>query len=229
MTVPSLAELRSYVEELIESRKPEGKFYVFEWEFLVQQSRRNFKTTSPAISSRLKEMLAEGALDRVEISHHGYTYLDSRSPCEYGTLYFQYTGYREDYGYITADRIQDMQNVWKNGRRYLYTTGSQLRRMQMHFLKIKEEHDAKEKAKEADEKARLWEILEKASPGAKQVLDDLYELLSSGDVRSQVKAHLWDRRGVAEAWVEIAARNTEQSVRLIDVIRRGLAGKDEES
>ncbi len=230
MAVPTLDELHSYVEELIAGRQPEDQFYVFEWEFLVQMSRRHFHTTTPAIVPRMKKLLEEGDLAKVTVSHHGYAHLVENDTITYGMLSFQYTdSYREDYGYITANRILDRKNVWRDGNRYLFTTTAQSERMKAHFLKIRKERAAKEKAKDADEKARLWKLLEAASPGAQQVLDDLYAVLKGDGERRHldVSASLWDRRDSEETCVEINTRSMDQSVRLIDIIRRGLASKEE--
>jgi hypothetical protein len=227
MAVPTLDELYDVVKGVIVGRQPEGEFYIFEWNYLVQMARRHFRTTTPAVDSRMKKLLEEGRLAKVKVSHHGFAFLKDDSFRTHGTLYFQYASdYRKDYGYVTANRIQGMKNVWVDGYRNLFTSSTQFEQMTTHFRSLKEQADVEEKSQEEADRVRLWEVLEAERPGSRKVLDDLYSVLKGDtNLAAKVEARLWTRRGQEDLWVDITAHGLEQAVRLIDIIRAGLAAE----
>lgn len=232
MAVPTNAELHQFIGELIEHHQPDGEFAVFEYEFLIDQAWRHFKTTSAAVRPRLKSLVEEGSIKPVSISHTGHVYPDKDLALGLFTLYFAYrnpSGYahaKEEYGLVTAKRPEKHDNVWRSGYQDLYTTAAQHDAMITHFQELKAERAAKAKAKDEQETAQLWELLEAASPGARQVLDELDRRLHGGEYLSEVRASLTERRKTGHTvWLEIAARTTEHSVTLIDIIRRGLAAE----
>lgn len=235
MAVPTLDQLHEFISELIDRRQPEGQFAVFEHEFLAANAWRHFRTTSPAIRTRINTLIEEGRLKPVNISNTGHVYPDDEELSRgLFTLYFQYhnpSGYGHDpenYGFVTAKRIEKHDNVWRSGYRNLYTTADQRDAMIAHFKEVRAKRAEKAKTKREQEEARMWELLEAASPGARQVLDDLRSRIDNDGPRSEVEPRLTQRLdGEERLSLSVDTRGTANTAILIDIIRRGLAASKE--
>lgn len=236
MAVPTLDQLHEFIDELVVKHQPPDQFAVFEPEYLAKSAWRHFRTTSPAIRSRISQLVEDGKLARVKISESGFVYTgDEVLDQGLFSLYFQYAnphGYRHmpptDYGFVTAKRTEGHRNVWRDGLRYLYTTAEQHRLMIEHFREVKVERARQQQDKEDKERRRTAELLESSSPGGQQVLSDLYERLDNGKAHLEVEADVRERRdGSLRLGISIDTRTTEQSVALLEIIRRGLAGSEE--
>lgn len=234
MAVPTLDELHAFYVEFVEKHQPPGQFAVFESEYLAKNAWRHFRSTSPAIRSRLKQLVEDGKLARVKVSESGFVYTDDEV-LDQGlfSLYFQYAnpfGYMhapDDYGFVTAKRAQGHRNVWRDGLRYLYTTADQHQLMIEHFHKVKAERVRKQQDERDKDRRRTAELLESSSPGGQQVLSDLYDRLDNGKTHLDVEAHVRERAdGSLRLGISIDTRATEQSISLLEIIRRGLAASD---
>lgn len=227
MPAPTPDELLETIEAVIAEHQPEGQYAVFEWDYLKTLGFRRHKTTSNAVGIRMRTLLDEGRLTSVKISSSGHL-MDRQPGSALQLLYFQYkTNYhRPEWGLITAERPKNMRNVWTDGDRYLFTTTPRHEAMTAHFEKLKEQKRARDEAREAEKERRLWELLEDAFPGARDLFGDLREALETDDVLPPVSTWLREGRAGTYPVVEVSTRTTEQAVKLLTIIRRGLAGED---
>lgn len=226
MPAPTPDELLEYFEALIAEHQTEGQFAVFEWDYLKTKGFRNFRTTSPAIETRMQALLDGGKLASVEIHSSGHIYFDRAKFPGMRAFYFQYRDpryYRPEWGFITSTRPKDMENVWRDGTRELYTTAPHREAMITHFLEVVRQEKEDEKAKEEAEEARLWDHLEDAFPGARGLLGDLEAALEGGGRWAEVSTGMHQIRDKVYPHISIDTRSTEQAVKLLTIIRRGLA------
>ncbi len=228
MPAPTPDGLYDYFTALIAEKQPPGKHAVFEFEYLLRCGFRHFRSSSPAVRSRMKTLVEEGRLAPVEIGSGGHVYLDKENAGLH-LAYFQYcnpSGYAygpEEYGFITARRSRNHSNVWRDGMRRLYTTDVRHGELTEYLRqdRIRRSKEAKEQA--AREQERLWTALEAAFPGARVTLDELRDALGTAThPSSELDAKLVEVRGKDQFWVEANARGDKAALVLLDVIRRGL-------
>src|SRR5207253_2728935 len=142
---------------------------------------RHFKSKVAPIERVMKELVKDGRLAKVRVTNGGYVYFERK---EFETamfsLYFQYSNMRYgsgDWGTVTTKRSPDHENVWREGARYLYTTGDRYKAMLDDFLKAKAEHDEKERQEKGDEERRIQDLLTAIASDSVEILERLGEVI----------------------------------------------------
>lgn len=220
MAVPTPDELYDFFEQLLSARDPHA---IFEWEYLNTSAFRHFKTKVAPVDRVMKELVGEGRLVKVDVSNGGYVYPDDKKlTASLFTLYFQYTGGLRygsgDWGVVTTERSKDHENVWREGIRYLYTTGPRYKVMLADFLKAKQEYDEAKRREQADEASRIKDALNAVAPDAEQLLSRLDEVIPG--IERRVRS-----RSIADEEIfslSFDLRSAEEVGPFLDILRRGL-------
>ena len=221
MPVPTPDRLLQFFNELLDSHvTTSGNQPVCEWRYLLTSGFRHFKSTSPAIEARMKTLLDEGRLVRVEISSSGYVHF-KKEELRSTLAYFQYaTRHRYDqemYGHITFDRPELHENVWRTGTRDLYTTPDRLDDIVMDVLDAKRKKDEVERQKEAAEAVEQESLLRGVVADGPELLKQLEAVIPSSEIRTNI----FERDGKAAGFVYLTFRG-KGVPELFDLLRRGL-------
>jgi hypothetical protein len=219
MAPPSEDEVLRFINELIDQKTPDGEHTAFEWDFLLDSTRRYFRSTTPAIAQRMKSLITRGDLAKIKVTHSGYVYLTDELSSGMWTLYFRYkpTGY-DHWGTLSAKRDGDIENLWANGNRYLFTTKWRFEAMVTHFTEVRADHYARLKLRNQEKDARFWELAATCDPDARQLLDRLEKAVPGIDVSTCLS----ERSGVERMYISLDARTNDQVSALLAVLRRGL-------
>lgn len=225
MAPPSDVEVFRFIDELISEKTPDGKYAAFEWRYLLDATRRHFKSSTPAISQRMEFLHHNGYLAPITVTHGGYVRLTDELSAGMWMLYFRYhapSQYSpEDWGLISSKRTPNAQNLWANGSRLLFTTRGRFDAMVAHFTQVRAEYYERQKQKETEKDARFWELLESHAPDARELLARLKDV----DPKIYVNTHLSSVRE-DDPSVDIDARSVDAVVALLNVLRRGLPPKE---
>jgi uncharacterized protein YggL (DUF469 family) len=224
MPAPTPERLYAFLDELIaEKVTDDNRHPVFEWEYLLTQGFRSFKSTSNAVRSRMEKLLEDERLARVEVSANGYVHLPIKEfQTSLFSVYFQYHRpyeyARENYGYVTHVRSKGHDNVWRSGVRYLYTTRDRYGELVMDLLDAKRKEDAAKAEKRKTEKRRMSEALNKVAPDAEELLRRLRDLNKDNEV--SVRSRVWNDEDGLNATINLYS--TEGISLFLDILRRGL-------
>lgn len=219
MPAPTPDRLFRYLdEELIAPLATEGRHPLFEWEYLVTETFRRFRTTSPAARSRLETLRNEGRLVPVEVNHSGHVFFD-QDEFRGSLMYFQYTepyNYRgENVGYVTYKRPKEHGNVWRDGMRHLYTTTARFDEMLTDMLDSKRAADAAKQAEERAEAEETEKALRKVVSDGPELLQRLKDAVPSADANVMI----WGEGKRGRVRMEAGGRDFQA---LFDILRRGL-------
>ena len=220
MPAPSPDKLYDWIDNLIRQRAGEDKHPLFEWECLVTTGFRHWNSKPNAIASRMETLLEDGHLARVQVSNHGYVYLEREAVQPY---YFQYEnplGYRRDdnWGYVTYKRSKNHENVWRNGHRYLFTTGDRLKAMKAAMEQQAQKEATARQAQEQAEKEHLRAELNKIAPDAVSLLDRLEAVVPKLDQSFTVRKGKEGTR----IFGSVDVREIDGFTAFLDILRRGL-------
>lgn len=227
MAVPTPDKLFTYLDEVIGAKvTEESKHPVFEWEYLLTNSFRAFKSTSNAIRTRMETLLEDGRLAKVSVSAEGYVSLGVK---EFSTslfnVYFQYhkpyAYAKEDYGYVTHVRPKDRDNVWRSGDRYLFTTRDRFDEMVTDLLDAKRKQDAVKTEERKAKKRQIQETLDAIAPDAQELLNRFRALGRNAEADVRLRSSVWedDEDGVNATFNLYGSKALAV---FLDILRRGL-------
>lgn len=229
MPAPTPDRLFTYLDELIGSKvTEENKHPVFEWEYLVTESFRAFKTTSNAVRSRMDKLLEDDRLAKVQISAGGYVHTDVKElETSLFYAYFQYhqpySYASENYGYITHERAKGHDNVWRSGIRYLFTTRDRYDELITDLLDAKRAKDKADKEERKAKRQKINDALDNIAPDARELLDRFRDLGRNAEADVRLRSFVFDddeEEGGVSATFNLYG--TKALAVFIDVLRRGL-------
>lgn len=221
MAVPTPDELYDFFDQLMD--RAGNPHAIFEWEYLNTSAFRHFSSKVAPVDRVMKELVDEGRLVKVDVSNGGYVYLDrTEFTGSMFSLYFQYYGGMRygsgNWGVVTHERSKGHENVWREGVRYLYTTGPRYEAMLADFLKAKEEYDEAKRQEKADEASRIKDALNAVAPDAEQLLKRLDKVIPG--IEKRVRSRSFADKEVL--YLSLDLRDSKEIGPFLSILRRGL-------
>lgn len=226
MAPPTPDEIFEFIDGVVKERAREDAYPIFEWEYLLTLTFRHFRSTSNACRSRLETLLEEGRLARVDIRSSGHVYLDDEAPeLRMFSMFFQYenpsrSSYYDNWGYITFRRLQEHSNVWRDGKRYLFTTAQGMQTLRAAALAAARDRQLADQAGREKERAAADAALNSIAPDATDLLRRLRDTVKEIDSSSRLRTGV-DRNDDLLS-MQLYLYDAAPIGSFLDILRRGL-------
>lgn len=223
MPPPTATAVYNEISDFITRHVPEDGNTLFEYEYLATHVRRRFNSTSPAVRERMDNLVIDGDLVQIRVSHSGIVTLDPGLESGMWMLYFGYhqrSRYdSQEWGSVATSRPGNGQNLWANDDRWLYTTAPRLKKMVAHFAELKQEQLERRRQKAKDDDIRFWKAVHATDPDAAELINALRIAAPGIDVVYR----LYTRSNGDRPTLSVDTRTPEELTALLGILRRGLA------
>lgn len=231
--VPTQDELLSFLNSYM--NKHEG--HLWDRHHLVDAARNHFRTTTPAVSSRLNSLHAAGMIRQVEVGNTGMIFWDGEEKSLIDCFLIE-PGDRYTYSQFTsgpvvtyADKVSS-RNLWANGTRAFFISVDGYTNLVAALRKITEEREAAAKAKMRDARKKRRSAIKEIVPDGIDLLLRLREAATTEHL-STVELREFHRRDIDGGndlyGVAIDLYGAEDLTYLFDVLRRGFKSLDDEN
>jgi hypothetical protein len=192
---PTPHAIYEYLENRLSSRFPG---HAWTYKSLVDQARRNFNSTTPAIQTRVDELINKGLFVGLRVSHDGLVFWKS----DVGTLptafLDRYVATRYDnleHGSIVLQEDRkDNDNLWANGTRIFYMLKTEYEALVETMRGTQEQKVEELRHQKYAEKIQIREALTQAAPEGDglALLKALKDSLPSSDMHVFAGSSLTD-------------------------------------